>query len=288
MLQQSSGDSAHARGSPARDLPSLLADTDTSIRRGLEQQASGERSSRSDDKTNARALDTDAPDGSTYPSQGLSAVHFGQKSQKEHHTENLRDTVFLRAEAIPEKQMKVPPHQGHPLQIHDQFSKTISSLRPFKQAAEFCSIATHSVGMLVSGEVTWAVCSAPIMLTKALYHPFLSMQAISIAQFIGQGFAVILLTVEVVFKYVWVRTYGAAYPAIQLSNFPCCKISRASQLCHACISFPLQSKSKIFTSLCRLTSITCSQRPVNGGMSLMPSSALLLSLPALWCCCGGL
>ena len=35
---------------------------------------------------------------------------------------------------------------------------------------------------------------------------FDAVQAISLAQFIGQSFAVILLTLEVVLKYVWVRS----------------------------------------------------------------------------------
>ena len=84
--------------SPARDLPSVLADLNTSLRDDLVPDFSEEgRSSSSKGSANERE----------HGGMGAEIGIDVNKQLHDTHRENLRDTVFLRAEAIPEKEMKV-------------------------------------------------------------------------------------------------------------------------------------------------------------------------------------
>ena len=95
---------------PARDLPSVLIDVNETLRQELEEETNGRKQSSSPSRESTRSGEDSSsirPSNHTDPNKEAGDVSIGQKMQTHKLQENLRETVFLRAEAIPENQMKV-------------------------------------------------------------------------------------------------------------------------------------------------------------------------------------
>lgn len=100
---------------PARDLPSVLIDVNENLRRDLDEETKrrGESSSSGHGSASNRQQSvSERQIRHTGPDKEASARHITQNMRTHHPHENLRDTVFLRAEAIPEGQMKVRLDHG--------------------------------------------------------------------------------------------------------------------------------------------------------------------------------
>lgn len=94
---------------PAGDLPSVLIDVNENLRRELDEETKSHKQSSSSSHASRRSEEQTMSTGainSTDPDKDTGAT-LSQRMHTHQPQENLRDTVFLRAEAIPENQMKV-------------------------------------------------------------------------------------------------------------------------------------------------------------------------------------
>ena len=107
-----SGGSHSGTESPARDLPGAMADLNASVVQQLEREASSDepskKSSESESLGAAEGLEEEL--SSNGRTKKYHASHLSHRLQLNQPHDNLKDTVFLRAEAIPEQQMKVMPY----------------------------------------------------------------------------------------------------------------------------------------------------------------------------------
>ena len=95
---------------PARDLPSVLIDVNENLRREVELETKqGQRSSTSshDSERSNKSSTSERQSSSRNPDRDDSTAQTTHTMRTHQPHENLRETVFLRAEAIPEGQMKV-------------------------------------------------------------------------------------------------------------------------------------------------------------------------------------
>ena len=94
---------------PARDLPSVLIDVNETLRQELEEETKSLQQSSSSGPENGEPSKSISLNDPTDVDKDAGAVNINQNMHTHQPQENLRDTVFLRAEAIPENQMKVSP-----------------------------------------------------------------------------------------------------------------------------------------------------------------------------------
>ena len=125
---------------PARDLPSVLIDVNENLRRELDEETKSRVESSSSghgSASNRQQSVSERQNSHTGPDKEASARHITQNMHTHHPHENLRDTVFLRAEAIPEGQMKVS--LDHDIAImnlsRDQGKHSASDTRPHSHMA---------------------------------------------------------------------------------------------------------------------------------------------------------